>query len=244
MARATTVRFTDEIFARLDQASARTGLPVNSIVIAACLDWLQRHTPTGIELAPGSPHLLSPEVLSEGSMMRQFPAAPRWATLRRAVGLASGRLPRASMYPFDRFTDHAKELLTRAQSEAEKSGFSYIGTEHLLLACFGNSEFHSARALAALGIKQEDVSAAIDRVIIEMKPPSIAGIIPTSRVKRVIEIAFEEARKAGNQHVGTAHALLGLMIEGEGIAAHVLHDLGATLPKARKEIGELTEPEA
>src|ERR1700693_2687704 len=108
MAKATTVRFTEEMYARLDQASARTGLPVNSIVIAACLDWLQRHTPP-TELPTGGSHPRSELRWREGSPLGQ---APRWATLRRAVELAAKPLARHSeFYPFDRFTEHAKELL-------------------------------------------------------------------------------------------------------------------------------------
>ncbi|GAC1642668.1 MAG: hypothetical protein NVS9B11_11360 [Candidatus Dormibacteraceae bacterium] len=238
MPRASTVRFTEEMYARLDQASARTGLPVNSIVIAACLDWLQRHTPPAE--ATGGPNPLSPPMFREGAVLKQ---APRWATLRRAVELAAKPLARhPEMYPFDRFTDHAKELLTLAQLEAEKSGFSYIGTEHLLLACFNNAEFHSAKTLALLGIKQEDASAAIDKAIGEKRPAQLRKIIPTSRVKRVIEIAFNLCGSMGGARVGTDHLLLALATEGDGIAAHVLHDLGATKERIVSTMSQLSDP--
>jgi hypothetical protein len=239
VAKATTVRFTEELFARLDQASARTGLPVNSIVIAACLDWLQRHTPP-TEVALGGPHLLSPEAWREGLPLRQ---APRWATLRRAVELAAKPLGRhLETYPFDRFTDHAKELLTLAQVEAEKSGFSYIGTEHLLLACFGNAEFQSAKTLAVLGITYADVGAAIDKAIGDKRPAKQPRIIPTSRVKRVIEIAFALGGSMGDPRVGTSHLLLALAAEGNGIAAHVLKDFGATKERILSQLAQLSDP--
>src|ERR1700687_2054230 len=168
------------MYARLDQASARTGLPVNSIVIAACLDWLQRHTPP-MEFPIGGSPLLSPDVTRPSSAFQQ---APRWATLRRAVDLAAKPLARhPEMYPFDRFTDHAKELLTLAQIEAEKSGFSYIGTEHLLLACFANAEFHSAKSLGALGIKEEAARAAIDKAIGDKRPAQPRRVTSNSRGK-------------------------------------------------------------
>jgi hypothetical protein len=229
------------MYARLDQASARTGLPVNSIVIAACLDWLQRHTPTP-EVSGSGPHILSPEVLRESSVFKQ---APRWATLRRAVELAAKPLARhPETYPFDRFTDHAKELLTLAQLEAEKSGFSYIGTEHLLLACFGNAEFHSFKTLSSLGIKEEEVRAAIEKAIGEKRPAQLRRIIPTSRVKRVIEIAFNLCGSMGDPRVGTNHLLLGLATEHDGIAAHVLQDLGATKERIVTQVSQLSEPEA
>lgn len=241
MAKATTVRFTEEMYARLDQASARTGLPVNSIVIAACLDWLQRHTPP-TEVPPGGPHVLSPDVLRPGSPFRQ---APRWATLRRAVEMAAKPLAdQRQLYPFDRFTDHAKELLTLAQVEAEKSGFSYIGTEHLLLACFDNAEFHAAKTLASLGIAHDEVGAAIDKAIGDKRPAQLPRIIPTSRTKRVIEVAFNLCGSMGDPRVGTNHLLLALATERECIAAHVLKDLGATRERILSELAQLSEPEA
>ncbi len=237
MAKATTVRFTDELFARLDQASARTGLPVNSIVIAACLDWLQRHTPP-TEPPTGAPAPLWPE----GAPLMQ---APRWATLRRAVELAARPLSRhLETYPFNRFTDSAKELLMLAQVEAEKSGFSYIGTEHLLLASFNNAEFLSAKTLVALGIKHAEAGAAIDKAIGDKRPAERSRIIPTSRVKRVIQIAFSLCSSMGDPRVGTNHLLLALATERDGIAAHVLKDLGATTERILAEMALLTEPEA
>ncbi len=241
MPRASTVRFTEEIYARLDQASARTGLPVNSIVIAACLDWLQRHTPP-VELPLGGPQM-PPDVLRQISATSKALAAPRWATLRRAVELAARPLGRHSnIYPFDRFSDHAKELLTLAQVEAEKSGFSYIGTEHLLLACFGRPEFHSARTLTALGITYEDARAAIDKAIGDKKPAQIKRIIPTSRVKRVIEIAFNLCGSMGDARVGTNHLLLALVTDGDGIAAHVLKGLGASKERILSQLAQLSDP--
>ena len=240
MPRASTVRFTEEVYARLDQASARTGLPVNSIVIAACLDWLQRHSPA--QETSGASHVLSPEMFRETPVFQQ---APRWATLRRAVELAAKPLARhPEMYPFDRFTDHAKELLTLAQIEAEKSGFSYIGTEHLLLACFANAEFHSAKSLGALGIKEEAARAAIDKAIGDKRPAQLRRITPTSRVKRVIEIAFNLCGSMGDARVGTNHLLQALVTEHDGIAAHVLSDLGATQKQIASTMAELSEPEA
>jgi hypothetical protein len=235
--RASTVRFTEELYARLDQASARTGLPVNSIVIAACLDWLQRHAPPTQVVGP---NLLSPDLLREGSAFKQ---APRWATLRRAVELSARPLARhLETYPFDRFTDHAKELLTLAQVEAEKSGVSYIGTEHLLLACFGNPEFHSAKTLTALGITYAEVGAAIDKALGDKRPAQRPRIIPTSRVKRVIEIAFNLGGSMGDPRVDTSHLLLALATEGDGIAAHVLSDLGATKERILSQLAQLSDP--
>ncbi len=143
------------------------------------------------------------------------------------------------MYPFERFSDRAKKLLTLAQEEAERSHHSYIGTEHLLLGLLREGEGLAAKALNNLGIEINKVRSTIESVLGRNERIIIQQIIPTSRVKKVIEIAFEEARRMGNNYVGTEHLLLGLLIEGEGIAAHVLEDLGVTLEKARAEIERL-----
>ena len=228
MAKATTVRFTDEVYQRLDQASARTGMPVNSIVVAACLEWMQRHMPEQVWQPVGP-------------MSMALPAAPRWSTIRRAMRQA-GRA--RSTYPFGRFSEHAKALLTITQGEAEKAGMNYIGTEHLLLAILGKPDFHSAQILAALGIKEAELRTAIASVITSKEGRPSPGMIPTSRVKKVIELAFQLCGALGQTHVGTDHILLALAAEGEGIAARVLEDLGATHTRIEAEATKLTEPES
>ncbi len=149
------------------------------------------------------------------------------------------------MYPFERFTERAKKTLTLAQEEAERSHHSYIGTEHLLLGILRNQDGGGYRALASLGIRIEGVRKAIESVLGRNERILIQQIIPTSRVKKVIELSFEEARRMGSNYVGTEHLLLGLMIEGEGIAAHVLMDLGVTLKRVReaveRELGTVEE---
>jgi ATP-dependent Clp protease ATP-binding subunit ClpA len=114
----------------------------------------------------------------------------------------------------------------------------------LLLACFCKAKFHSAKALTALGIKQEEVRAAIDKAIGDKRQEQLARITPTSRVKRVIEIAFNLCGSMGDAHVGTNHLLLALFTENDGIAAHVLKDLGATKERIVSEMSALSEPEA
>jgi ATP-dependent Clp protease ATP-binding subunit ClpC len=148
------------------------------------------------------------------------------------------------MYPFERFTERAKNVLTLAQEEAERSHHSYIGTEHLLLGLLREGEGLAARALENLGLDVGMVRRTIESVLGRNERIIIQQIIPTSRVKKVIEISFEEARRMGNNYVGPEHILLGLLIEGEGIAAHVLQDLGATLEKVRAEIERLLEDPA
>jgi ATP-dependent Clp protease ATP-binding subunit ClpC len=129
--------------------------------------------------------------------------------------------------------------LTLAQEEAERSHHSYIGTEHLLLGLLREGEGLAAKVLNNLGVEIGKVRQTIESVLGRNERIIIQQIIPTSRVKKVIEISFEEARRMGHAYVGTEHLLLGLLIEGEGIAAHVLEDLGATLDKVRAEIERL-----
>ncbi|TMC05901.1 MAG: ATP-dependent Clp protease ATP-binding subunit [Chloroflexi bacterium] len=143
------------------------------------------------------------------------------------------------LYPFERFTERAKKVLTLAQEEAERSHHSYIGTEHLLLGLLREGEGLAAKVLNNLGVEIGKVRQTIESVLGRNERIIIQQIIPTSRVKKVIEISFEEARRMGHAYVGTEHLLLGLLIEGEGIAAHVLEDLGATLDKVRAEIERL-----
>jgi ClpA/ClpB-like protein len=143
------------------------------------------------------------------------------------------------MYPFERFTERAKKVLTFAQEEAERSQHSYIGTEHLLLGLFREREGLAAIVLDNLGVDIEMVRTTIEAVLGRNERIIIQQIIPTSRVKKVIELSFNEARRLGHDYVGTEHLLLGLLLEGEGIAAHVLEDLGATLAKVRAEIERL-----
>jgi len=146
---------------------------------------------------------------------------------------------RITVYPFERFSERAKKVLTLAQEEAERSHHSYIGTEHLLLGLLREHEGLAAQVLANLGVDIESVREVIQSVLGRNERTTIQQIIPTSRVKKVIEISFEEARRMGHGSVGTEHVLLGLMLEGDGIAAHVLQDLGATLDKVRAEIERL-----
>ena len=140
------------------------------------------------------------------------------------------------MYPFERFTERAKKVLTFAQEEAERSHHSYIGTEHLLLGLLREREGLAGKVLDNLGVEIGKVRETIESVIERNERIIIQQIIPTSRVKKVIEISFEEARRMGHNYVGTEHLLLGLLIEGEGIAAHVLNDLGVSLEEPSQDL--------
>jgi len=146
------------------------------------------------------------------------------------------------VYPFERFTELAKKVLALAQEEAETSHHSYIGTEHVLLGLLREGDGIAAKVLNNLGVEIEKVRQTVESLVGRDKGLTVLQqIIPTSRVKKVIEISFEEARRTGHNYVGSEHLLLGLLTEGEGIAAHVLQDLGATLDKVRAEIERLSQ---
>jgi hypothetical protein len=224
------VRFTDEVFARLDKASAQTGMPVNSIVVAACLEWMHRH------LSPSGPSGQAEQALT----IQMF--RPRWSTLRRAVKLA-GSARSTSAYPFEAFTAGAQRMLTRAQGEAMTAGVSYIGTEHLLLAAFGEAAFDSARVLATLGVTEQSVRSGLDKLTAR-KPRHGSTMMPTSRVKKVMELAFEVCGAMGASRVTTGHILAALTREADGVAAHALVDAGVTPNTIESTLAVLTEAEA
>jgi ATP-dependent Clp protease ATP-binding subunit ClpA len=144
------------------------------------------------------------------------------------------------VYPFERFSDDAKKALTLAQAEAERSRDSYIGTEHLLLGVLQVSEGLGVRMLDELAI---DVTAVRSRLA-SMRSDErliIQQIIPTSRVKKVIELSFEEARRTGADQVTTGHMVVGLLLEGDGTAAQILKEAGATVDDVRELVAMLTE---
>ncbi|MHB1574947.1 MAG: Clp protease N-terminal domain-containing protein [Candidatus Dormibacteria bacterium] len=143
------------------------------------------------------------------------------------------------MYPFDRFTEGSKQVWRLAQEEAERAHHSYIGTEHLLLGLLREGDGLAAKVLGNLGVEIDKVRTTIESALGRNERIIVQQIIPTSRVKKVIEIAFAEAKRGNDAQVGTEHLLLGLLIEGEGMAAHVLEDLGVSLETVRGQIAIL-----
>ena|SRR2546428_1512006 len=144
----------------------------------------------------------------------------------------------AHVYPFERFTNEAKGVLTLAQEEAERSHLSYIGTEHLVIGLIRQDGL-AARALVSLGQNAEGLREAIREVADRKEEMTIQSLIPTSRVKRVIEMAFDDARRQGSTHVGTEHILLAILMEGDGVGAQVLAERGLTVDKVRAEVDRL-----
>ena len=150
-----------------------------------------------------------------------------------------------SRYPFEMFDEAAKRTLVFAQEEAANSGAVHIGTEHLLLGILRNQEGVGLAALASLGVDPDELRREL-RVTGGAQPAPGRQPIPTSRVKLSIEIAFEEARRMGCDHVTDGHILIGIAAEGEGMAAHVLHAMGADAPRViaavERELGVADQP--
>jgi ATP-dependent Clp protease ATP-binding subunit ClpC len=142
------------------------------------------------------------------------------------------------MFMFGRFTERAQRVLVLAQEEARRLNSNFIGTEHLLLGLVREGSGIAARALQNMGIDLSKVRQEVEKIIGKGDKPSHA-ISYTPRAKRVIELAIEEGQNLGHNYVGTEHILLGLLREGEGIAAQVLSNLGIDVKNARKEVIQL-----
>jgi ATP-dependent Clp protease ATP-binding subunit ClpC len=136
---------------------------------------------------------------------------------------------------FEKFTERARRVLTLAQEEAQHFSHSYIGTEHILLGLVREDEGVAARVLVNLGVVLSKVRSAVEFIIGRGEKASTDEIGLSPRAKRVIELAIDEARHLGHNYIGTEHLLLGLLREGEGIAASVLDSFGITLERARVE---------
>ena len=159
------------------------------------------------------------------------------AQVRSGSGAApAGRRAAVPSDRFDRFTDRAKKVLVLAQEEAQRFNHNYIGTEHLLLGLVRESEGIAAKVLTDVGIKLDEARAAVEFIIGRGDRMVIGDISLTPRSKKVIELAADEARRLNHNYVGTEHLLLGLVREGEGIAAGVLESLGANLQHVRRSV--------
>jgi len=140
---------------------------------------------------------------------------------------------------FEKFSERARRVLTIAQEEARNLNHSYIGTEHILLGLAREEEGVAARVLTNLGISLSKVRSAVEFIIGRGEKPSSGETGLTPRAKKVIELAIDEARQLGHNYIGTEHLLLGLLREGEGVAASVLDSFGITLERTRAEVAHL-----
>jgi len=140
---------------------------------------------------------------------------------------------------FGRFTKRAQRVLHLAREEAQRMNYPYVGTEHLLLGLIREGEGVAARVLADMGIDADKVRAAVAQMVEPAEAQGILEVTLTPRAKRVLELAIDEARRLGHNYVGTEHLLLGLIREGEGVAAQVLTGMGADLERTREKVLQL-----
>ena len=136
---------------------------------------------------------------------------------------------------FEKFSERARRVLSLAQEEAQRFNHNYIGTEHILLGLVRETEGVAARVLANLGVDLSKVRSAVEFIIGRGERPAQGEIGLTPRAKKVVELAVDEARRMNHTYIGTEHLLIGLLREGEGVAAGVLESLGVTLDKVRSE---------
>ncbi len=139
---------------------------------------------------------------------------------------------------FGRFTERAQKVLALSQEEAIRLGHHNIGTEHILLGLIREGEGIAAKALKELGLEAKKIQNEVEKLIGKGTQP-MKSIHYTPRAKKVVELSQDEARKLGHPYVGTEHILLGLIREGEGVAARVLHNLDVSLNKARQQVLQL-----
>src|SRR5919112_1989498 len=137
---------------------------------------------------------------------------------------------------FERFTERARQVVVLAQDEARALKHNYIGTEHILLGLLREEEGLAARVLESLDITVEEVRAQVVRIVGQGDEVTTGQIPFTPRAKRVLELTLREAVFLGHNHIGTEHILLGLVREGEGVAARVLLDFDADAERIRNQI--------
>jgi len=140
---------------------------------------------------------------------------------------------------FERFTDRARRVVVLAQEEARPLNHGYVGTEHILLGLIREGEGVAAKALESLGISLAAVRQQVEEIIGQGQQAPTGEIPFTPRAKKVLELALREARQLGHNYIGTEHILLGLIREGEGVAAQVLVRLGADLNRVRQQVIQL-----
>jgi len=142
---------------------------------------------------------------------------------------------------FERFTDRARRVVVLAQEEALRLNHNYIGTEHVLLGLLREEEGVAARALVSLGISLDEVRLRVEEIIGRGQDPPSGHVPFTPRSKKVLELSLREALTLGHNYIGTEHILLGLIREGEGVAAQILVQSGAQLSEVRNTVVRLIE---
>jgi hypothetical protein len=224
--KSTTIRFADPVYAQLELASRLTGLPINSIVTVACLDWLRQSLPQ------------MPSPLRGALPSSWTPASVRSLMERQTVPVSAP--PLAGSDPLWIFTASAQDALAHAHEEAERARHSWIGTEHLLSGLYAVEEGRAGLALRELGVDAERIRADLEP---EQVKERSGRLLPTSRLLRVLRRAHEQAQQDEAKQVGTDHLLLGLVLEGESRVAEALEAAGVTERTVRDALSS-AQPEA
>lgn len=208
--RATTIRFSGPIYERLERASKYTGLPINAIVTAACMEWLRDQFPAAIDVgAQGAPSAVGargPATATTG--------AARWPMI----------------------TSDAQAAMTSAEREALRLNHHHVGTEHLLAGIAAHAESVSAQALAQVGIDVERIRQAIEFIVGLGSAPKTGRPRLTPRAQRAVEWAADEARRRGDPEVDSGHLLLGLCEESDGLAMRIAEHLGSDADSIRAAV--------
>jgi Clp amino terminal domain, pathogenicity island component len=221
--KSTTIRFADPVYQQLELASAATGLPINSIVVVACLEWLEKDQAGRVT----------------GSVTRRWPMPHRHA-IEQTVRLQpqAWRWPAPSALvaqdPLYIFTASAQEALAHAHEEAERTR-QWIGTEHLLHGLYSAEEGRAGQVLRKLRI---DVTGLRSRLREEDGQPrdKARRLLPTSQLRQALKQAREEMTREGAPQLGTDHLLLGLLLDGESQVAAALEAAGVTHSAAREAL--------
>jgi ATP-dependent Clp protease ATP-binding subunit ClpC len=140
---------------------------------------------------------------------------------------------------FERFTDRARRVVVLAQEEARMLNHDYIGTEHLLLGLIREGDGYAARTLELLGISLDAVRQQVQEIVGRGQQAPSGHIQFTKRAKKALELSLRESLQFGHNYIGTEHMLLGLLSEGDGVAAQVLVKLGADLNRVRQQVIQL-----
>jgi ATP-dependent Clp protease ATP-binding subunit ClpC len=140
---------------------------------------------------------------------------------------------------FERFTDRARRVVVLAQEEARMRNHSFIGTEHILLALIDEGDGTGVKALESLGISRDEVRQQVEEIIGQGQHAPSGHIPFTPRAKKVLELSLRESVQLAQAYIGTEHILLGLIREGDGVAAQVLVRLGADLDRVRQQVIQL-----
>src|SRR4030042_4374072 len=140
---------------------------------------------------------------------------------------------------FERFTERARKVVVKAEDEARVLKQNYIGTEHILLGLINEKEGMAARVFYELNVSFDDIRSAVREVVNEGTSESYEHIPFTPRAKKVLELSLREALQMGHNYIGTEHILLGLLREGEGVAARVLNSFGINLEIVKEKIREI-----